>query len=288
MHPMRCSAGLVLTLAACHQTPQPPPVAETATIADRAWLTQSLWDDGKSEVAFYEGWIGTGDARRTFELATQLTKQNFDPAKQTKSETGVPDFKWTLFYERTEGSEQFKHSYVANFMQASLQPLKVSANRFDWCSNQYRELAFTPGVDVHVLARSDDYGNDERTVPLAPLTYPAVGVPLLIRAVDFSRMKQVDFSVVLMDGTHVGAMVELVGTEGDAEKIIVHYAHAIDSTFGPRAQKEIYWRGLDPARSLLKMESEDGNYGVTSVETIRAAYWQENIFDKLTRVKSHP
>jgi hypothetical protein len=271
MRAMRCSACLVLTLASCQQTP-PPSITETATITDRAWLTQPLWNDGKSEVSFYEGWILEGETRRTFQLATQLTKQSFDPIEQTKSETGIPDFKWTLFYEHAAGSEQFKHSYVANLMQATLQSLKVSANRFDWCSNQYRELAFLPNFEIRVLARSDDYGNTDRIVPFEPLTYPAVAVPLLVRAIDFSRMKQVDFGVMLMDGTHVDAMVELVGTEQDSEKLVVHYAHAIESTFGPRAQKEIYWRGVDPARTLLRMESENGNYGVTFVETIRAAY----------------
>ena len=265
---------------------------ELPTIADRTWATGSWWNDGKSEISFYDGWIESASGRRTFTLATQLTKHNFDRQKESKSDAGIPSFKWTMFYETISGSEQFKHSYVANLAQADLQPLKVSANRFDWCSNQYRELSFLENLQVRVLWRSDDYGNSDRTVDFQRLTYPAVAVPFLVRSVDFSRMKQVDFSVILMDGVHVDAMVEVTGTENvngtEGERIVVHYAHAIDSTFGTQVDKEVFWRGLDPARTLLKVEALNRSYGLALVESVRSAYWQENVFDRLSHVKAHP
>src|SRR5688572_169487 len=114
---MRASL-IFVALCACHE-PRPTKM-ELPTIAEQAWLTRSLWNDGRSEIAFYDGWI-EGEPRRTFSLATQLTKHAFDQQKQSKSDGGIPSFKWTMFYETVSGSEQFKHSYVANLAQADLQ-----------------------------------------------------------------------------------------------------------------------------------------------------------------------
>ncbi len=292
---MRSTACLALLLFACHQ-PDGPPEAPSPTIAEHAWLTQPLWDDGKSEVAFYDAWFDGSGGRRSFTAATQLTKHGFDRVRQTKADPGVPDLKWTLFFEYESGSEQLKQSFVTNFAQEDLSPMKVSANRFDWCSNQYRELAFLAGRQVHVLERSDDYGNTDDTIEYETLAYPTVAMPLVVRTVDFTLNKQVDFSVILIDGTYVDAMIELVGTEKittaareeDAEKIVVHYAHAIESTFGPTTDEVTYWRALDPARTLIQVRSNAGNFGMTLIESLRSAYWEENIYDRLTRVKVRP
>lgn len=296
-------AGLTLTAAAvasfgCHQarrttTPEPAP-----TIADPAYLSQPLWNDGKAEVAFYEGWFEEPDGtRHVFEIGTYLIKHGFDVDRQSKAEAGgVPDFKWAFFFEFEAGSEQFKHSYVINAAQADLRPLKASMNSFDWCSNQYKELAFLPGGGVHLLSRSDDYGNDARTLEVQPLTYAAPQVPLLVRSADFSKSHQLDFAVLTLDGDHVSAMVEVVGKEPvstpagelEGEKILVHYAKSTPSIFGTPTTEEIFWRGTDPARTLLKMQSDAGTHGLKLVETVRSAYWQENVFSKLSRVKARP
>lgn len=296
---VRASWLVVCTLLACNEPKQAPAArAPSPTIAERAYVLQPLWNDGKAEVAFYDGWIEEPDGtRRAFEVGTYLIKHAFDVDRQSKAEEGgVPDFKWALFYELETGSEQLKHSYVINVAQSDLLPLKVSANSFDWCSNQYRELAFLPDGNVHLLARSDDYGNAERTFEGQKLTYAGPQVPLLVRGADFTRSKQLDFGVLSLDGAHVSAMIEIVGQERvstkagelEGEKILVHYAKPTPSLFGSPTSKEIFWRGTDPARTLLKMQAEDGAYGLELVETVRSAYWQENVFSKLSRVKTHP
>jgi hypothetical protein len=289
----------ILSTIGCHEL-ETPPAAPRPTITEALFLTQPAWDDGKGEVAFYEGWIAGGDgAKKTFSVGSYLVKHAFDPAKQSKAEAGgVPGFKWAMFYEHVSGTEQFKHSYVVNVGQVDFAPLKVSANRFDWCSNQYRELAFLAGGRARVLMRSDDYGNVEETVDVERLTYPAVSVPFLVRATDFTKVKQLDLYVLELDGSTVGAMIEIVGKEvlqvpqydGDveAEKILIHYAKPVASILGVETSRETYWRGPDAQRTLLAMEGDGATHGLRLVESVRSAYWQEDIFPKLQRVKTHP
>ena len=125
---------------------------------------------------------------------------------------------------------------------------------------------------------SVSFANDLAPIASQPereIQYPAIAMPLVARAVDFTKMKQIDFWVILADGVHVEAMIEKVGEERvttpagelDTEKLIVHYAHAIPSTFGPRTDRETYWRAKDQARTLLKMEG--AGYGLTLEKVAR-------------------
>lgn len=293
-----------LLLAGCDvRSASPQETAEAIT--DTAFLTGDAWNDGQAEVAFYQvertrNQYGE-EAEQSFLVGTYLVKHDFDPAAMAKArveaEDAVSTFKYALFYEFESGSYQFKRNYVVNATQADLTPLKASFTSFDWCSNLYRELAFQPDGTVDQLMRSDDYGNSAGSFDSQPHAYPIEVIPLLIRGLDFSDTGEHTFSIILPEGDYVQARARLEGTDTvdlvsgptEAERIVLTYDTSVSSLIGEETdESETYWRGTDPLRLLLKMESATGRYRMTLVEELRTPYWSENLWPRLERVTTRP
>lgn len=294
----------VLMLAGCAARTAPS-YLDAEPITDAAFLNGDLWNDGQAEVAFYQvertrNQYGQ-DVTQRFLAGTYLVKHDFDPAAMSKAGSGaaqaLPAFKYALFYEFESGSYQYKRNYVVNAAQADLTPLKASFTSFDWCSNAYREMAFLPNGSVASLMRSDDYGNTASDFDYQPNAYPIHALPLLVRGLDFAETTEHAFSVVLSDGRYVRARARLNGTDTveqpdgavEAERIVISYDAPVRSLIGEETDAaETYWRGTDPARLLLKLESETGRYRMTLVEDLRTAYWRENLWPRLTHVTQRP
>ncbi|HMB90032.1 MAG TPA: hypothetical protein VKP65_04240 [Rhodothermales bacterium] len=293
-----------LILVGCDARSAPPQEA-TEPITDTAFLTGDAWNDGQAEVAFYQiertqNQYGE-EAEQSFLVGTYLVKHDFDPAAMAKAradaEEAVSAFKYALFYEFESGSYQYKRNYVINAAQADLTPLKASFTSFDWCSNRYRELAFQPDGTVDHLMRSDDYGNSAGSFDYQAHAYPVEAIPVLIRGLDFAEKDEHLFSIVLPEGDYVQARARLDGTDTmdlesgstEAERIVVMYDTPVPSLIGEETdESETYWRGTDPLRLLLKVESATGRYNMTLVEELRTPYWNENLWPRLERVTTRP
>lgn len=275
-----------------------------APIADTAYLTADLWNDGQAEVAFYRvertrDQYGRAN-RQQFLVGTYLVKHLFSPVQMTKMTdgTGTSSFKYALFYELESGSYQYKRNWVVNARQQDLRPFKQSFSSFDWCSNQYRELAFPPDGRIEFRMRSDDYGNRRASFAPEANSYPPAELPLLIRGLDFSTTDTLSFSVVVgadtehvpAEAVHVGA--DSVQTEAGrraAERIRVTYDEPVPSLVGEESDTaETYWRGVGPNRLLLRIQSATGRYQMTLVEHMRTPYWKENLWEKVERVGERP
>lgn len=274
-------------------------------LADRSYLTSSLWDDGRAEVAFYRverTHNPYGQAEdQSFLVGTYLVKHDFDPVRMAKAAPDaaarVPAFKYALFYELESGSYQYKRHWVVNARQDDLAPLKHSFTTFDWCSNVYDELAFQPDGTVRHLRRSDDYGNAEHAFDARSAAFTVAQLPLLVRALDFFEGPEHAFSIVLGDGTHVPAQARLDGREPvavdadtvDAERIVVTYGRPVPSLVGEESDTtEVYWRGTGPERRLLRLEGASGRYRMVLVELIRSPYWEEDLWPRLQHVRERP
>lgn len=290
--------GSVLLLGCTAQSS--PDRSAPAPVADSAYLTSEVWNDGKAEVAFYRVRRTTDqygrDNPQSFTVGTYLVKHRFSPETMTKvtDGSGMSSFKYALFYELESGSYQFKRNWVVNARQHDLRPLKQSFTSFDWCSNRYEEMAFSSAGPIEVRMRSDDYGNERRTVEAHG--YPPAQIPLLVRGLDLSGGAQT-FTVVTMSGTTVEATAELAGTEAvdtptgtrQAERITVTYGAPIPSLIGEKSDpKEVYWRGTGAERVLVKWQGHSGRYTATLAEQLRTPYWRENLWTKLERVSARP
>lgn len=296
---------LLNVLAGC--TGQPPSNAAadadaTVPITDTDYLTQSVWDDGQAEVAFYRierRHDHYGRPRpQSFVAGTYLVKHRFDREAMTKANgnDGVLAFKYALFYEFESGSYQYKRNWVTNLRQHDVRPLKHSFTSFDWCSNRYQEMTFPREGPVSLLQRSDDYGN--RTLEASPQAgaYPPHAIPMLVRALHLAEGAQ-RFHVLTIDGDRVAATatatdtttVSLPGGKKAAEAIAVRYERPVPSPIGESSDTlETYWRGRGPERHLLKVEAHTGRYQMILVENVRTPYWRENVWDQLKRIAERP
>ena len=305
--PARVSVLLVLVLgvlSGCTRPSATPTDAEPAPITDEAYLTADQWNDGRAEVAFYRVQRTRDQYGRAtdqeFSVGTYLVKHRFSPAEMTKKTdgSGTSSFKYALFYEFESGSYQYKRNWVINARQTDLRPFKQSFTSFDWCSNQYREVAFPIDGPVEYRMRSDDYGNERTSFEARAQSYPPAQIPLLVRGLDFTSSDTLSFSVtVAADTAHVPARAVLAGVDSidteagayEAERIVVTYDTPVPSLIGEEsAPKETYWRSTGPERLLVRVEAESGRYQMTLIEHLRTAYWQENLWPRLARVEERP
>ena len=299
-------AAFAVGLIGCGGPSDASPSAEGASaLTDASYLTGAPWNDGAAEVAFYDVQRTVDQAGQPsdqhFTMGTYLVKHNFDPQVMSKATDGggVPAFKYAQFFEFESGSYQYKRSHVTNVRQRDLHPLKYSFTNFDWCSNLYREQAFSPDGTVHYLERSDDYGNDEGAYDYRAQAYPAAQLPLLVRGIAFSASQPTrSFSVIHPNGTYTSAEAERLGTEQvqtpggpvEAEKIAVRYDAPVPTPLagGPSDTLETYWRGTGPQRALVKVAAGSGRYQMALVEKVRSPYWKEDVYDQLQRVQTRP
>lgn len=296
--------ALVSALLSGCASPSASSGTETVPTTDEEYLTADLWNDGQAEVAFYRvertrDQYGNANPQQ-FLVGTYLVKHLFSPAEMTKMTdgTGTSSFKYALFYELESGSYQYKRNWVVNARQRDLRPFKQSFSSFDWCSNQYRELAFPPNEQIELRMRSDDYGNRRTSFDAHANSYPPAELPLLVRGLDFSETDTLAFSVVVGDDTkHVPAKATFVGTDSvqteagrkAAERIRVTYDEPVPSLIGEESDStETYWRGTGPGRLLLRIESASGRYQMSLVEHLRTPYWTENLWEKVERVQERP
>ena len=272
-------------------------------ITDGDYLTADTWNDGQAEIAFYDvertrNQYGEPEAQ-SFTAGTYLVKHQFSPKEMTKVTDGggVSAFKYAFFYEFESGSYEYKRNWVVNARQSDLRPFKQSFTSFDWCSNQYRELAFLPDGPVEVRMRSDDYGNSRDQFAGRAQSYPAAQLPLLIRGLDLSETDTVSFAVATAEEGHVPATAVLMGRDSvatpagryETERIRITYDATVPSMMGEESDStELYWRGTGPQRLLVKMEAASGRYRMTLAEHLRSAYWEENLWPRLERIEARP
>jgi hypothetical protein len=299
--------GLSVVLGACASDSTSDSASDSASdpevprpALDRAYLRGDVWNDGQAEVAFYrvtrsQDQYGQANPQ-SFLVGTYLVKHRFSPTRMTKvtDGSGVSAFKYALFYELESGSYQYKRNWVVNARQDDLQPLKQSFTSFDWCSNQYEEMAFPPDAPMEVRERSDDYGNARRQVDAHGV--PPAQIPLLVRALDLSDGPQT-FQVVHLDGTTVSATAERAGLDTletpagarQTERIAVAYDAPVPSLIGEDSDTtETYWRGTGPERVLVQWAGASGRYTARLEEHLRTPYWRENLWTRLERVSERP
>ena len=291
-------------LGGCGSSPGSSENDVSPSITDSSYLTADFWDDGQAEVAFYRvertrDQYGR-DQPQQFTVGTYLVKHRFSPTDMTKKTdgSGVSAFKYALFYELESGSYQYKRNWVVNARQEDLRPYKQSFTSFDWCSNQYRELAFSTDGSVEVRMRSDDYGNRRASFDGEPQSYPPAQLPLLVRGLDAEAADTLSFAVVQADSSaHVRAQAVVAGTDSvttpagtyEARRIVVHYERPVPSPIGEKsARTETYWIGTEAQRRLLRVEAGSGRYEMVLVEHLRSPYWTENIWSRLDRVRERP
>jgi hypothetical protein len=188
---------------------------------------------------------------------------------------------------------------VTNVRQRDLRPMKQSFTSFDWCSNQYRELAISGDDDVEYWMRSDDYGNDAGSFDYQTSGYTTAQMPTLIRSLDTNERTEHLFYRMTADGNYVRSQAAFIRTDSvtvpagayPAQRITVTYEEPVPSMIAEHdVTSATYWRHTGDDRRLLRIQeqNDDGSYTMDLVEHLWSAYWSENLWDKVERVSERP
>ena len=307
--------GLCLLSTGCTDAPDPAEIQSEDTDQERVpasvtlsddYLTSGRWDQGAAEFAFYEATrshtpYDEAD-EHSFVVGSFTVKHNYDPDAQTKATgeaDGVPAFKSALFYRFESGSYEYRRSYVSNVRQRDLHPFKQSFTSFDWCSNQYRELAVGSDDTVDYWMRSDDYGNDSGAFAYQMGGYTTAQMPLFIRSLDVQERTEHLFYRMTAGGDYVRGQAAFIRTDSvtveagtyPAERITVTYEDPVPSMIAERdVTHATYWRRANDDRTLLRIEerNDDKSYTMELVEHLWSAYWKENLWDEVERISERP
>lgn len=309
LDPHRSSPLPSKTVPLGHTEAKPVQVEARGTpITDLRYLTNKLWNDGKSEISFYKvhsRWTGNAEVV----AGTILAKHDINPAALLKTRESDPErvsaFLWILLYEfDANTANRYRHFFLHEVRQADLRLYSYSASRISWegqCS--YGIRVGQNNLMKGTGSRCTDFS---RLPPTPPVSYQssifAPGqIPLLIRSLDFSEKNTHTFQIYVQ-GRLITAQAERLGfdtvvvsdEEREAEKIIVRYADSVEPNqnsapvglLGGIDREEVYWRSTKPNRQLLKLKAE--NYGMVLIEEVRAKHWQEDFFPRLRHVTRYP
>jgi hypothetical protein len=267
---------------------------QPASGVDQEFLLHEQWNDGLAEVAIYQVERNRDqydrDTLQSFKVGTYLVKHDFDVERQSKAvESGTPSFKYSLFYSFESGGYDYRRHYVTNVAQESLRLLRSSFTSFDWCSNIYREAAVSVDGDVKAMRRTDDYGNDDWSYSLPDGVIPPEMVPVYIRSIDPQGSFPIRFSVIDLDGSTIGGTVFLASLTDDEIEYVVEYESPLPSPIGEQSDlAETYVLERSPYRPLRSITAGSERYRMELIEYVRSAYWEENVFDRLTEVSQRP
>jgi hypothetical protein len=307
--------GLCLLSTGCTEAPDPAATsaseaerqqAPAAIALDETYLMSDRWDQGEAEFAFYETTRThtTYDEvnEHSFMVGSFTVKHRYDPEAQTKATDpadGVSAFKSAHFYRFESGSYEYRRSYVTNVRQRDLRPMKQFFTSFDWCSNQYLELAISGDDAVDYWMRSDDYGNDTGSFGYQTGGYTTAQMPLLIRSLDTDDRTEHLFYRMTANGTYVRSQAAFIRTDTvtvaagtyPAERITVTYEEPVPSMIAEHdVTRATYWRHTGDDRRLLRIreQNDDASYTMDLVEHLWSAYWSENLWDQVERISERP
>jgi len=317
--------GLVLlfiTTGCNHGAPQDNAVENQVNpITDSDFLTQPLWNDGKAEIAFYkverEFTTNGRTSKHEYWAATVLVKHDFNQRFMGKHELGemnglptydadkVSSFQWGFF---DVNPDIFWHSGFVTFFihaaQADLRPLLETQTQISLEGNHYFALRFTPDGTVRRVWTGDALTAPDTTFAYRSHAYPVPLIPLLVRALNFSKTKRHEFWVLypLPKASYVRARAEMIGTdevetpEGSitSEQIVVRYAERLyypNGILRHYALEETYWRSVELNRQILKLETQEYDVGGDTIkhrlvlmEQLRSQWWREDVKSRLKHV----
>lgn len=285
---------------------EPLPAASPGVV-DSAFTLSPLWDDGKAEFALYrlevEWTLESGPLRQLLRPLALLVKHPIHPQTLRKWNPGdlgkpVSALNWQILYDVSNS----RVSRRLSVRQSDLRPLRQTHATVSWEANCLRDWRFP--LDQPAAYEILCSGDESKTMPLdLPANgFTAVEVPLLVRSLDLSGTSPRVVQVLGGEGTAIRTEIRLLARETleiggrtvEAEKIEVRYAEAPPlpgAILAAVAPVEVYWRGLEPHRPLLRLEGRAPGfveYRMELIESFRSAWWEEDVLERLRKFGEVP
>jgi hypothetical protein len=300
---MRIHLGLLptalslLALACAAPAPQPPAPREPAQPASGPagftadWARDSLWDDGRAEVAFYDARRPVYDRPTDYPATLIVVKEDLDARTLVKADppyegrTLLPVMKLGADHRFDAPTMPYRFTLSAFVRRdAPARLVKLVFGAQEWCGVTYKRLDASGAaarLDFH--SYFDGEASGSHPVALAAADLAEDQLPLTLRGLEFAEGLEVRTRILptlasirvpgppaLDDATIRVAGVETVATgRGREEAWIVRVA------FGE--VRQTWWLARERPHIVLAMESSDGR-GLRLARVTRAAYWEEPLW----------
>ncbi len=237
-----------------------------------------LWDDGLSEICFYDAQTVIYNKPRNYTRVHLLNREWFDLATGVKTEqrnaAAAPSFKLNIAEEIPTENYDYRLLTTLFVQRESLAPLKLTAASQEWCGSTHRQLRWR-GDGVTYQSFSYFEGEAEQSRTLASDTLPFESIFLLAREFVARGAAHELRLLPPMRGTHdVDATVEpaqVTLLPGGSVRVPAgsFMARELQIRRGPRLYR--LWVEQPPPYRLLRYEEGDERWALRLHE--RRAYW---------------
>lgn len=202
--------AIVLVVAGCSKDDTessggPGPVGTPAASAEgraegypATFARQSMWDDGLSEMCYYQAVDRVYDQPRRYIRVMLLNREWLNSVERVKSDqpmaaaerkvgravgNEIPVFKLNLIEEIPTQNYNYRYMVTLFLNRESLEPEKLAATSQEWCGTTFKQFQWMPDV---LKARGFSYfegeGDREWSLPRRPVAYPAEALFVIARA----------------------------------------------------------------------------------------------------------
>ncbi len=120
-----------------------------------AWKTFSdlpLWEDGLSEMSYYDAKCVIYDKERTYTRVHLMNRQFMNTVHYIKAAKDFPNptpaFKFVIAEEVPTENYNYRFLLTSFFERPSLRPIKVSASSQEWCGHVFKQLMWERRPEV--------------------------------------------------------------------------------------------------------------------------------------------
>lgn len=161
----------------------------------RAFAGLSLWDDGLSEMSYYDAVDALYAEPRHYTRVMLLNREWLNPRQRVKAErpttqaadgggqADIPVFKLNIIEEIPTPNYNYRYMVTVFLNRDSFRPEKLAATSQEWCGTTFKQLQWlADGLRVRGFSYFEGEADRVWTLPADPVAYPKEGVFLLARA----------------------------------------------------------------------------------------------------------
>ncbi len=272
-------AALVLATAVCVMATVPAPAAEPAPTVV---MDGSMWDDGLSEMSYYDATDTIYGQQRRYTRVQLMNRQWMDPESGVKAESDAVGAVGAIKFLVAEEvpTENYNYRYLTSvFLQrADLRPLKATYSSQEWCGSTFKHLRWT---DDALTVQSFSYFGDEgdETWQRSEDSVPFEALFVLAREVVASGQSRTVLLLPPLRSNHaiapdgVEATLELTG---DARKVTVPAGRYHAQRVVVRSRSAKGWFDVETASPYRLLAFSAGGVSGQLRGVERRAYWDRS------------
>lgn len=280
------------------QVPATRPPASPAPYPS-AFSSLSVWDDGLSEMSYYDATDTIYGKTRHYFRVMLLNREWLDSTERVKSAPPsaasesatsgsgtvepIPVFKLNIAEEIPTENYDYRHMITVFLHRASLHPEKMAASSQEWCGTTFKQLQWLPeALKVRGFSYFEGEADRQWVLPVEPILYPREALYVLVRA---GVASNTDMQLNLLPPMRTNHMPE--PTPSEARLVVAAGVESARIPFGRFQARRVTLIEADGARTAEFLVEEAAPYRLLSARfdtglslslrfVERRAYWDRS------------